>query len=127
VIKNMWGGILNPGATSGEDKILRVRSGSAELSRLLAHWAAMPDSERPVLHGLSATAGAGNSKPTLELLLSQGKGAPLAVLEISPAANFARPSKVWPHSLWWEEELRNFSGVVFTGLIPERDATWRPL
>lgn len=122
---NFWGGIVT--APAAGEKLLRVRTGASELARLLEHWAKLPANERPVLHGISATT-PNTGSPALELLLGQPNVEAFWVLEVSPAGSgFARPSALWPYGLWWEEELRSFGGVEFSGMIPERDAVWRPL
>ncbi|MGZ3694191.1 MAG: hypothetical protein ACXWQO_08315 [Bdellovibrionota bacterium] len=125
--KNIWGGIVNASEPAARGKVLRIQAGSSELARLLDHWKAMAEAERPALIGLSATPGSSGKGPTLELLLSQVKENTLAVLEVSPANSFPRPSAIWPYSLWWEEELSAFNEVNFSGVIPERHASWRPL
>ncbi|MGE3261310.1 MAG: hypothetical protein AB7K68_05990 [Bacteriovoracia bacterium] len=124
--KNIWGGIVKvPGTPAAGDKVSRVQAGTSELAKLLEHWGALPSGERPALHGLS-TAGAGTNL-SIELLLTCGNEPIFFILEVAPSSAFPRPSALWPFSLWWEEELRTFNGVEFAGMIPERDATWRPL
>lgn len=126
--KNIWGGVVNaPSSPAPGEKILRVQASGSELGRLVDHWSKLSAEERPELLGLTASAGAQGSAPSLELLLAQGENLPHVVVSVAAAPGFARPSAVWPYSLWWEEELRTFSGVEFAGMIPERDATWRPL
>jgi hypothetical protein len=124
--EKIWGGILPvPPAPESGRALQCVQAGQEDLGRLLAHWAALPASDRPRLNGLSAkkTEGSGHS---LQLLLDQGEGLPELILRIYQSGSFPRPSKLWPYSAWWEEELRIFEGVLFADVLPERGAVWQP-
>lgn len=125
--KNSWGGIVNlPAQPQGGEKFLRVHASVAELERLLNYWESAPAEERPRLHGISANGVQGGAK-NLELLFERGSQEPLVLLEVAAGGPFPRLSRVFRYGQWWEEELRTFSGVEFSGGIPERGAAWRPV
>lgn len=122
----IWGGIIPSISAAPEGMNLqRVQAGQEELTRLLAHWASLPESERPRLNGLSAIK-TERSGHCLQLLLEPGGGMPSVALEIYQSGSFPRPSALWPYSVWWEEELRIFGGVLFADAPPEGGTAWRP-
>jgi hypothetical protein len=125
--KNSWGGIISlPAQPQSGEKFLRVRASIAELERLLSYWENTSSEDRPRLHGITANGVQGGAK-NLELLFERGNQEPLVLLEVAAGGAFPRPSRVFRYGQWWEEELRTFSGIEFSGGVPERGAAWRPV
>lgn len=123
--EQIWAGIVRNPTVAPGTKLARATGTPEELARLLRHWQENP-SARPRLRGLSATPEE-NTGPGLQLLLEMGADASLALLEISAAKAFPRPSGLWEYATWWENELEHFQRVAFEGARADKGAAWLPL
>jgi Ni,Fe-hydrogenase III component G len=101
-------------AEGGGGALLRISVDPDLLLDLLAHWKSCGEENLPHLSGLTVSPGE-TSRVFLNLLLDLGGEGPLICLEADVPRDRLLPdfSQIWPHALWWQQELSVFTGARF--------------
>jgi Ni,Fe-hydrogenase III component G len=110
----------------GPQSVVRLEVADDDLPRLIQRWGGLEASKRPRLLGMAPSKARQGVMP-LNFLFEVHPECPLFVLEIQWPEKRALPTLagIWPGAAWWEEELRQFSGLPTESAGAQRGAQWR--
>ncbi|HEY8280186.1 MAG TPA: hypothetical protein VIH99_11220 [Bdellovibrionota bacterium] len=122
-IERIFGDLCKVNQPSGSGRLTEVSVSAATFEKLLKHWQDLPVTDRPGLRGLSAA----RSTSQLQVVLDPGAGEAFLLLTVDSEKGKTLPglATIWPYAQWWEEELRAFGGMKFTGLPAHSEVEWR--